>query len=121
MNKIMLLLVALAAILQGCATGTPTGRKVTFDVPDRFEFSFVQNGCVATQGKFTNRTERGYTRPTVSFVAVNRSGHTVGEFIAWCKTVAAHGSSDCEITSPTITVGKTFSGCAEYEEFRVVR
>ena len=121
MNTMKLLLViALATTLQGCATGVLKPETLRFS-GENYELAFVKSGCLLKEGQFTDRSGKGNSFPYIKFIAVSDSGKTIGQWYASCKAVAPNGVSDCNISgSGSAYEGGGGMGCPDFQKFRTV-
>jgi hypothetical protein len=107
---------AIVAALGGCSTVLPTPETIKFSGTGA-EFAFEKKGCVLTNGRYTDLSGKGNSRPWMKFIAVTNGGQTVGEWMALCAAVVPNGTSSCEIVGPK----KAYYECSNYDQFRLAK
>lgn len=117
-NILSVSIIALAVL--GCAVGAMQERQVRFTGQEA-EFSFVKGGCLMKKGQYTDRSGRGRSSPFIKFIAVSDNGQTIGEWKAYCKSVAPNGTSSCEIHGEGTAATGGGMGCPGFQNFRVIQ
>jgi hypothetical protein len=98
--------------LTGCAV-LPQDEQYGFSNASA-KFSFVKQGCVIEEGKYTDVSGKGKSRPYIKLIAVTNGGETVAEWSGYCNTVIPNGSSQCRLSGPR----KASFQCANYDSYR---
>lgn len=101
------------ATLAGCVT-LPEEKVISFSNASA-KFSVVKYGCVIEEGKYTDVSGNGKSKPFVRLIALANGGETVAEWTGYCDTVIPNGTSRCQMFGPR----KAASQCSNYETYRV--
>jgi hypothetical protein len=95
--KTIMILIFLSVGVSGCSMYAKKSEKFVWS--NNSEFTLYYNGCDLTSHKSKYKDSSGKRRngPRISIMSVSEDGETIGEWIAYCGSVQAYGTSDCAI------------------------